>query len=381
MLEKNYLTNKMQQVAFLALLSILAVLSYLIAKPFLIPIISGALLAFVFHPLYKIFVRRIRNKSLSAIITVIIILFFIAIPILFVGNSLAKETAGTFITLNDRLNTGNLFPDDCKKDTFVCRTNEKIKKALENPETRSQITRFSNSVIGMVAEKIGLFIISIPSMILSIAIALFATFYFIRDGGKFADLLKRIAPVKQTHQQALMKQLKDTIKALVYGIIIVAIIQGMLATLGFIVFGVPNAILWGTLTVFFAMIPFVGAWLVWFPASIYLFLTGYALNQTSIILKSIGLAVFGGLIVSQIDNFLKPVMVGGKAKVHPILILIGVLGGLMMFGVIGIFLGPIILAILQKVVEIYLNETNTSLKSKTPAKDRTGDDHPDDQSL
>ncbi len=279
------------------------------------------------------------------------------------GNMMAKETSGMFISLNEKIQSGQLIPEQCTTG-LLCKITTKANEAFTNPETRGHIINFLNKLVGFIAEKIGNFIISIPGILLNIAIALFAAFYFLKDGDQFMKLIKKIAPMRLHHQEQLLKQLKETIKALVYGTLIVAIIQGILAMLAFGILSVPNPIWWGAVTIFFALIPFVGAWFIWFPASIYLFITGYINNQPSFIWKGVALAIFGVLVISQIDNLLKPLLIGGKAKVHPLLILIGVLGGLVLFGFIGIILGPIILAILQKIIQIYAKEITPHLKEQ-----------------
>lgn len=352
------------QLAFITLLLILLILSFFVAKPFLIAIITGGLLAFIFYPIYKFFLRKINKPTICAIITTILVLLFIAIPFLFIGNMLTKETATVFVAAKEKIKQGQFMPDKCEEGGLICDISNKVNKAFTNPETKTQVINFLNKLISFVAEKIGQFILSIPKIILNMAITLFATFYFLRDGEKFMKLITKIAPMKLHHQEQLLSQLKETIKALVYGTIIVAFIQGLLAMLGFFVFGVPNPVWWGFVTMFFALIPFVGAWLVWLPASIYLFVTGHITHQNPLMWKAVGLAAFGLLIISQIDNLIKPLLVGGKAKVHPLLIFIGVLGGLLLFGFLGIIIGPIILAMLQKIIEIYAKEITPHLKEQ-----------------
>lgn len=366
---KNFLQeNKTSQIIFLSSLGLLILLSFLVAKPFLIAIITGALLAFIFYPIYSLLLKKLKNKTITALITTIIILLFLAIPILIMGNVMAKESVGLFSSINDKITSGEVIPDECTEDNFICKTTEKINNILATPETKNHLSNFFEKLISFIAEKIGQFIISVPKVILNLAITLFTTFYFLRDGNKVMKVIEKIAPIKNSHKKELLKQLKDIIKALVFGTLIIALVQGVLAMLGFIIFSVPNPILWGAVTIFFAIIPFIGAWVVWFPASVYLAILGYLQNQPSLIWKGIGMAAFGLLIISTSDNWLKPIIVGGQAKVHPVLILIGVLGGLLLFGFIGIILGPLIMAILQKVIEIYAKEMGMDFKKNKKIK-------------
>ena len=366
--KKEEIKSNLYKITFITIIIILLALSFYIAKPFLIAIISGILLAFIFYPIYKLFLTKIKNKTTTAIITTLIILLFFAIPVLLMGNVMAKETANMFLNVKNSVITGDIITKECTDNGLICVTIQKINTALLHPESKSQIISFVNKIVAFIAEKLGEIIISIPGMILNLAIALFTTFYFLRDGDKFIQLIKNTIPIDSRHQEKIMFQLIEVVKALVYGTLIIAVVQGLLTMIGFFIFGVPSPILWGAVTMFFALIPFVGAWVVWFPASMYLLFSGYVHDQNSLIWKGIGLALYGMLIISTSDNWLKPILVGERAKVHPILILVGVLGGLIAFGFIGIILGPLILAMMQKVIEIYATDLHPGFKINNSSK-------------
>jgi predicted PurR-regulated permease PerM len=141
-----------------------------------------------------------------------------------------------------------------------------------------------------------------------------------------------------------------------YGNITIAIMQGILGAIGFMIFGVPSPILWGFVMVLFALIPYFGTAVVWLPAALNLIFSGYLQNNSSLTTRGIFLIVYGVLVISSIDNILKPKLIGAKANVHPILVLIGVLGGLSLFGFVGLFLGPMMLALLMTFIDIYEEE-------------------------
>ena len=146
---------------------------------------------------------------------------------------------------------------------------------------------------------------------------------------------------------------QEVIFATVYGVIIVAIIQGIVGTIGFIIFDVPSPILLGLLLTFAALIPFVGTALVWLPASALVFLNGYLNADTTMIGKGIGLFLYGALVISLIDNLIRPKIISKEAKLHPVLILLGLFGGIRVLGPIGMVVGPLVLALLVSFVDIY----------------------------
>jgi predicted PurR-regulated permease PerM len=353
--KKNF-DEKMTNLVFFTIVALLIFISFLIAKPFIIPLISGALLAFIFYPVYNLLLKKFKKKNLTALVTVFIIIIFIAFPVFIMGNVLTKEVSDLFSSMNAKIRSGEFIPEDCEEETFLCRTTEKINDALSNPETKTHISNFSSKALGFFAERIGEFVLSVPKLIISFAITFFVLFYFLRDGAVFLSFLKKVSPISKTNQDYLFFQLKNTVNALIFGTLVIAVIQGTLIMLAFFIFNVANPVFWGIIAVFFSILPIIGPWIIWFPASAYLIISGYVGQENSMIWKGIGLAIFGLLIISTIDNLLRPIIVGAKAKIHPIIILLGVLGGVITFGLIGIILGPLILATFQQIIEMYAKE-------------------------
>jgi predicted PurR-regulated permease PerM len=138
---------------------------------------------------------------------------------------------------------------------------------------------------------------------------------------------------------------------MIMGQIVVGIIQGILAGIGFLILGVPNPVLWGSLTALISIIPLLGAVLVWLPIDVYLFVNAFLSNGEY--WRAIALLLYGSLVVSTIDNFLKPKIVGDRANIHPLVILFGILGGIQLFGIPGILIGPLVLTLFDLVMEIY----------------------------
>jgi predicted PurR-regulated permease PerM len=162
--------------------------------------------------------------------------------------------------------------------------------------------------------------------------------------------------MKLHHQKQVMQQLDEVSFAIIYGSLLIALIQGGIGAIGFYFFGISSPLTWGIIMSIFALIPFIGTAIVWLPMSLILVVQGITTSSSSTMLKGVGLLLYGALIISTIDNILKPHIIGKRAKIHPVLVLLGVLGGLAFFGFIGFIVGPLILAVVATVIEIYEKE-------------------------
>jgi predicted PurR-regulated permease PerM len=187
---------------------------------------------------------------------------------------------------------------------------------------------------------------SISELVLGLFIMFFVMFYGFREGRGFMTYLKALLPLEQSLKDSLFEELRTVTQAVLYGQVLTAVIQGGLGGLGLLVAGVPNALFWGAIMIIFAFLPVLGTPLIWVPAGVGLLLDGA-------VTRGVFLLIYGATIVMNIDNFLRPKLVSGRTKVHPVLILIGVLGGLKVFGFIGMLVGPLILAILVALIKFY----------------------------
>ena len=178
---------------------------------------------------------------------------------------------------------------------------------------------------------------------------IFIIYYFFKDGDKLASIFEKIFPIRRDHKLELLAELNNVIYAVIYGVLITAVVQGIFGTLGLIIFDVSSPILWGSIMVLTATIPLLGTWIIWLPASLFKIFSGEYFN-------GFGLLFYGILIVATIDNFIKPKLISERSKIHPVLIILGVFGGLKVFGIIGIMLGPIILGILSLVYNFYFKK-------------------------
>jgi predicted PurR-regulated permease PerM len=170
------------------------------------------------------------------------------------------------------------------------------------------------------------------------------------------EKLKKIMPLKLHHQKQVFQQLDETTYAIIYGSLLIAAVQGAAGALGFFIFGVSSPVAWGVMMAIFALLPFIGTAIIWLPVTAVMIVQGLSTNSPNITLKGIGLLLYCAIIVSSMDNVLKPHIIGKKARIHPVLVLLGVLGGLAFFGFVGFIIGPLILAVFMTFLDIYEKE-------------------------
>ena len=340
-------------VLFLAIL----LLAFYITRPFLPALITGAIIAYLSHPLYEKLLRHVKNKNIASFIVAAFIILLFAVPLVIILGLVSQEAYSTYTTLNQHNLGTNFLKVICKDENWLsCRTVKSFIDFLPEKDLDYYMQVTIQKITGFIIENITQFIASIPSILLNFFVMLFVVYYVLKDGEAIGRRIKNILPLKESHKQHVLDKFHEVTFATFYGSISMAILQGILGSIGFIVLGVQSPILWGFVMALFALVPYFGTAIVWLPAALNLIFIGYLQNDNSSTIRGVFLIVYGLFVISSIDNFLKPKMIGSKASVHPILVLLGVLGGLSLFGFIGLILGPVMLALLMTFVEIYEEE-------------------------
>jgi len=326
---------------------LLVVLSFLIVKPFLLAIFLGALLAYIFYPLYKWAKKRLKNKTLTALLICLMILILIIIPSVFFVKTMVQESYALYVLGKQKLSAG-LF-EGC--DNYFCNL---IGELSENPEVKYQFQESLKLVTNWVIKKGSDILVSIPNILLSLFVMFFTLFYFLRDGDIFVRKIGGFLSVHKKKYTEIMGRFKIVVHAIVYGYLIIALIQGALGAIGFFLFGVSSPLFWGMVMAFLALIPYLGTGLVWGPAAAIIFLEGAFQNSNILMYKGIALFFYGLLVVGGLDNLIRPKIIGAKAKVHPTLIMIGIFGGVFLIGPVGVIAGPLVLSLTAIIIEAYL---------------------------
>ena len=338
-------------------LLVVVTLVFFLLQPFFIALLTGVVLAYIFYPLYTRVNAKLKRKNLSALLVSLIVILILTIPLFFVLNALSKEAYVSYLLSRQKLSSGELFSLDCTNSTNVlCGFTDALKGIVSDPQYRyyleSTIQRLSTFFIDNISE----FLFSLPQVFVNSFIVIFVMFYFFKDGELLLAKVESVIPLKMAHRKNILQKLKDVTYAVIYGHILVALIQGGLGALGFFIFGISSPFIWGLVMAFFALIPFVGPPIVWLPVAVSKIVEGYAVSDSSLITKGILLIVYGTIVVGLADNLLKPKIIGDRADIHPILVLLGALGGINLFGMVGIIVGPVILALFVTFLRIYEEE-------------------------
>ncbi len=323
-------------------------LCYLLAEPFL-PALTWALaLSVLFTPFQRWLESKICHPSLSAIIAVTVIVLIVVVPVLFVGQKLVVQAAQGAQLIETKVASGE-WRRAIEAQPQLAPVAEKLERDLDLPGTAKSIAAWFSSIAGSLVSGSLL-------QVIGFGLIFYLLFFFLRDRRSALASLHHLSPLSREETETLLLRVRDTIQATVYGTLAVATIQGLLAGLMFWWLGLPAPLLWGLVMAILAMVPMLGAFVVWIPAVLFLALEG---NWG----KAVILILWGMLVVGTIDNFLRPVLVGNRLKLHTVLAFISVVGGLMLFGPAGLILGPVVLTITTVLLETWRARSAPTLPS------------------
>ena len=314
---------------------LLVILSFFLLKPILISIIAGLLLAFIFTPIYKWFYKKTKSKNISASIIMVFLALIIIIPAWFLTPLLIEQSFKIFqatTQLDFITPLKSIFPNFFASEQF-------------SSEIGSILSSFTAGIANTMVNSLSNIILNFPTLSLQLLVVLFTFFFVLRDQEEVVEYVKSLLPFPKEIEKKLFGYSTDITKSVLFGQVIIGIIQGLIAGIGFVIFGVPNAIFLTLLAMFMGILPILGTPIVWVPVTIYMFIAG---NDPA----GWGVAIFG-VISSTIDNILRPIFVSKMTKVHSGIVLVSMVGGLFFFGVFGIIIGPLIVAYLLIILELY----------------------------
>ena len=326
-------------------------LSFLILKPFMIAIVSSFLITFLFYPVYKKILDKIKSENLSALIISILIVLIITIPTIFLINSVSREVTELYKDLTLKLTQEkDLISLECLSDSSTCKA---IKAINENPKIRFYVSGAITNLASGITRESSNFLFSIPKKVIDVLIIFVLVFFLLKGGKGMWDKLRELVPLKESHKDRLLKRFSDTIDGVVYGYFIIAILEGVVGWLAFALIGSKMALMLGIIIGILGLIPTVGAPLIWVPASLIFFFGGSPIKAA--------ILVAGGLIMAFLGVWGRARIIGNKTDVHPVIVALGILGGTLTFGLIGFIIGPLILSLLITSVEIYKEEKDSFL--------------------
>jgi len=330
--------NRIDRLAGIALITVLVVGCFVVLRPFLSAILWAVILSFSTWQVYYRIERAVAGrKGLAAGLMVLVVAAVLVVPLAFLGTSLADNVTALLDMVRQLLSEGPPAPPGwvAKLPVVGSPLHDRWQEmAGSGARLTEELTKYLMPLRNWALRSAA----NLGEGILYLSLSVFISFFFYRDGAALSERLEPLfARVGGKRAPGLLRIAEDTIKSVVYGILGTALAQGFLAGTGFVIAGVPGALLLGVLTCILSLIP-LGPPLIWIPAAIWLFQNG----ETG---WAIFLALWGLLVVSAVDNVLKPYFISKGSHLPFILVFLGVLGGVMAFGLLGIFLGPTLLAI------------------------------------
>jgi predicted PurR-regulated permease PerM len=352
--EESILNNQFEKIVPFVIFLLAILLFFKIIEPMITIFLSGILITYMFYPLYKKVRKRISNQFLSIILTILVIVIVLLLPFSYVVFEVTQQSSEFYNSLSSNIAKGALFGIGCTSaDSTICYLINNIEKFSAQSLSKIGFDKQLQKLLPRLQEILTNYLIEIPLTILNGGFILFISYFLFKDGEKIIQKLAGWLPIRKKTFQKLIDQFEKVTYAVVFGQLFVALALGFVAIIGFYIFGVPLPIFWGVIAGFFALIPPVGTAIIWVPASFYLVLSGYLTQDYIIIGKGLGLFVYGVLIIGTIDITLRIKIIQAKADVHPIILIVGFIGGVNLFGVVGLFLGPILLPLLLTYFETF----------------------------
>jgi len=311
-------------------------------------LLLGALFAYIFFPVHRFLKAKIKYETVSALIVCVGVLLLFLIPGVFFVKSLFEEASVLFLSAKEQFNSGVL--SHCSLE--VCKV---VQQFVNEPTVQGYIDNMLHSAAVAVIEKGSAFLVAVPKVVLTLFVMFFTMFYFLKGGEEFLQKLNSYLRIHQKKYLLILQRLQDIVKGVVFGYVIVALMQGVIGGIGFFLFGVSSPLFWGFVMALLALIPFLGTGFVWIPAAVYIIFQGVVTNSTWLIVKGVGLFVYGLVFVSTLDNFIRPKLISEKAKIHPVVVMIGIFGGMLFFGPIGLIVGPLVLCLTMVFLQVYLS--------------------------
>jgi predicted PurR-regulated permease PerM len=345
-MEQDYFKKIMTAIILIGLI----VLTFFLLKPIIFSIVMGMILAFLFIPVYNFFFKYIKRKNITALLICIILIIAIVIPLWYLTPMAIDQSINFYIdsqSIDFVTPLKTIFPSFFESAEF---SNE-IGTAIH-----SFVTKTTNSLMNYLSDVI----LNFPTLFLQLLVVLFSFFFVLRDKDELIEYIQSLIPFSKDVEKRLFKSSKELTISILYGQIVLGIIQGIIAGIGFFIFGVSNPLLLTALAMVAGVLPIIGTAIVWVPVVIYLLVAGNTMNALGVVLC--------GLISTIIESLFKPIFISRRAKMNSSLILFGMVGGMFLFGLLGIILGPLILAYLFIIIEAYRNKKLPDAVIQSPAE-------------
>jgi predicted PurR-regulated permease PerM len=336
---------KSKQARWVALLAATIVALYLcwaMLQPFIEVLLWAIVLVIVFYPIHKRIRARVGSPGWSALLSCLLVIVTIVVPLTLITFAVVREL--THFAQTFPSNAQSLFDPN---SPYLGRAFAWVNQYVDVEPLRSQnfVAERLQGISGAIAARALGFVGGALGFVVEVFFVIFTMYYLFRDGERLRAAVHNLMPLEDSKAHEIIDRTGEVIGASVYGVLVIATIQGTLGGLAFWALGLPSPLLWGVVMIFLSMIPMAGSFIVWVPAAIYLGVTGHWG-------KAIALAAWGMFAIGMVDNVLRPKLVGERTRLHELLIFFSVLGGLQVFGIIGLVLGPVIVAITIALLDV-----------------------------
>jgi predicted PurR-regulated permease PerM len=330
--------RQIDQARWLAVLAATAIalyLCWLMLRPFISVLAWAIVLVIVFYPVHERLAIRLNRRSLSALLSCLLVVLIVVIPITLVTLALVDQLDKVTPYIQTQI-LALMDPHASPIGRLAGWIEARFGVATVRSEAfiAETLNRSRALMLGLslsLAE-------NIATSLVKAFFVIFTMYYLFRDSDKIVRRLPAALPLKREQSEAIIARTQEVVSASVYGVVSIAALQGLLGGLAYWILGLPSPVLWAVLTAFVCMIPMLGSFLIWVPLAIFLVVGGHWT-------KAIILVLWGALVISMVDNFLRPKLIKNQTRLHELFVFFSVLGGISVFGLLGIVLGPVILAI------------------------------------
>lgn len=338
-------TNKLRPYFLLGSIFCIVVLLFFVLTPFLIPLLLAAMLAVVLKPVYRYVLRTMSGwPSTAALLTIIFALICVIVPLTFLGVTVASQAQHLAVSLSDGSGSNFLQTAFSSVEDVFSRY---VPGARQFSTTlATSIDSYTKEILSWIVSNLGGLFSGVSQFLVSLLIFLISLFYLLRDGTQLRGILIHLSPLADKDDSKVFNRLELAVNSIIRGNFTIVLVQAVLAGIGLALFGVPNPVLWGMVAGLAGLIPTLGSSLVLLPAAGFLLITG-SIGAT------IGLLIWAVVVVGLVDNLLAPKLIGKGALLHPLVVLLTVLGGLAFFGPAGLFLGPLSASLLFALLALY----------------------------
>lgn len=320
----------------LFLIALLGGVTFLMVKPFFTYVLGAIILAFMLYPLHQRFSRMVGGAASSAAMVTFAMILAV-LPLILVTGAVIDD-AQDLASQIDGFEAVNITAIEQSIEEY---TGQNVDLA---DNLRTAVQEFSSVTFGSFSQLINL----LTNLAIGFSLMVFLLYYLLKDGDSLVAWVREVLPLPPEIQDRLHERINLTTWAVIKGHVLVALLQGLVAGIGLYIAGVPNYFFWTFVMLILAFIPIIGSFLVWGPAAVYLIIIDR-------VPAGLFLLLYGAIVVGLTDNFVRPLVVDKSAEIHPASIIIGVLGGVYVFGAPGLFIGPIIIGVFKALVLVFKN--------------------------